>query len=511
MISNWTQLASYKVDADKITADNPEPDAWLLNCIRANQRTVYGKKYCFEKIYTIDQYCQYVPLINYEDIQNYIRQISGGEKDILFKGKAVAFERSSGSSGAEKLIPYSSESLNNFRKIILPWLSGLARAHNIQTGSVYWAISPATRQAEMTDGGVPIGLSDADYIGADLLTWFSGVSAVPLWVGGIANVPDWQLATLYYLLCHKDLALVSVWSPSFLLQLLEALQTRQHELLRLLQKGGEIDGRALPPDLSAAARCQAYFQGEDARCLWPDLRVISCWADASSAFFYQRLRSRFKEAHFQPKGLLATEGIVTAPDSGDRPRLVSDSGFFEFEEDNGELRLTRELQEGRRYEVIMTTAGGLYRYRTGDLVLCEKAHPAHPVLRFVGKGDLVSDMVGEKLTDEFVRSCLQELEGFGMLVPVNQEKPHYILILDKDTTDWSASLVERMEKRLFANRHYAYARKLGQLGRLQALTVARPLHRYTDSRLRKGARLGDIKVPSLCIYTDWLKKNGSFV
>jgi hypothetical protein len=505
---NWNQYPSNYARVTESLSHRSGQHNWLINCIRTNEKTVYGKKYQFDKIHTIDQYRKYVPLINYEDIQGYIGQISRGARDILFRGTAVSFERTSGSGGSEKLIPYSSESLGNFRKAILPWLAELIQAHDIHSGGVYWAISPATRQPETTPGGIPVGLPDAAYLGEDALHWFARVSVVPHWVGSFANVADWQLVTLYYLLCRDDLALVSVWSPTFLLQLLDTLQSRNRELLRLLQEGGELCGHPIAANFSAVDRYEEYLQRQDARCLWPELRVISCWGDASSAVFYERLRLRFQHVHFQPKGLLSTEGVVTVPNAFGHPVLASGTGFFEFQDTNGEMRLANELKEGERYEVVMTTAGGLYRYRTGDQVLCEISHPIHPILRFVGRGNIVSDMVGEKLTDEFVRSCLQDFDGFCLLMPASGEKPHYRLILDKDEHDQRESLLEKIERRLLANPQYAYARKLGQLKSLKLISVERPLDRFTNHLLSKGVRLGDIKVPSLCIHTDWLEESG---
>jgi hypothetical protein len=44
---------------------------------------------------------------------------------------------------------------------------------------------------------------------------------------------------------------------------------------------------------------------------------------------------------------------------------------------------------GRTYAIILTTSGGLYRYRIGDLV---EGIVQCPILRFCGRENNVSDM-----------------------------------------------------------------------------------------------------------------------
>ena len=84
-----------------------------------------------------------------------------------------------------------------------------------------------------------------------------------------------------------------------------------------------------------------------------------------------------------------------------------------------------------------------------------------------------------------------------MLLPIKNKAPGYVLVLENqpDVT----SLVGQVEARLCENPQYAYARKLGQLQPLVASRMENPLQIYLDSPLHGDSRLGDIKVPSLCL------------
>ncbi|MCP4697185.1 MAG: GH3 auxin-responsive promoter family protein [Gammaproteobacteria bacterium] len=504
MINNWRQLSEHKIFEASPAEIEMQQNRWLFACMEHNKNTRYGRKYHFDSIASIEDYRKNVPLVRFEDIDAYIKLIERGEADVLFSGRAIAFERSSGSSGKEKLIPYSTESLRDFRIAILPWLSALARQFDISSGSAYWAVSPATRQEEYTSGGIPVGMPDTAYLGEELMPFFAGSSAVPHWVAGISEIQDWQLATLYYLLSRNDLVMISVWSPTFLLLLIEALSTRRDELAELLKQGGERCGHALAANASAYNRLTAYLDNKEVKTLWPELRVISCWSDASSKPFYQTLQMHLPGVAFQAKGLLSTEGVVTVPDRNNKQVLAMESGFFEFLDQRDCSKLAHELAAGNRYQVVMTTSGGLYRYRTGDHVICEGYQYGKPVLRFVGRGDLTSDMTGEKLTEEFVCSCLEDVSGFRMLIPSRHEKPCYLLALDRNECREPENVSNKVEKRLMDNPQYAYARKLGQLGSLRLLLLDKPLQHYINSSMHGSTRLGDRKAPALCTKTGWL-------
>lgn len=479
--------------------------SWLYDCLHRNRNTDYGTHYRFDMIRSVENFREQVPIVSYEDVEPFIVRMSNGEADVLLAGQPIAFERTGGSTRGSKLFPYSSHSLEDFQAALLPWLSGSIRQFGIATGTAYFSISPATRKAEVTKGGVSIGLPDGAYLGANALAEFIQISAVPAWVGSLSDVAEWQSATLYWLLRRADLALISVWSPTFMLTLLDALDVRYEELASLLQDGAVVSGHTLSPDCAALARLQAFKSNEDASRLWPNLKLVSCWADASSQPFFEQLSQRLAHASFQGKGLLSTEGVVTVPDSVGRPVLAPDSGFFEFLSDNGDICSGHEVIAGTEYEVVMTTSGGLYRYQTGDSVVCEGFADTLPILRFSGRQGLTCDIVGEKLHESFVLSCLKDVPGFRTLVPVLTPRSGYTLVVDNQEQHESSTLIDLVESRLFRNPQYAYARRIGQLEKLSLCEASQPLEKYMGRLVRGGTRLGDLKVAALCPETDWLE------
>jgi hypothetical protein len=283
---------------------------------------------------------------------------------------------------------------------------------------------------------------------------------------------------------------------------MDGLEQRFTELDALLHHGGTLFQYSLPPDVSARFRLACYMKNKDARFLWANLKLVSCWQEGASKGFFNALQRRLSHAAFQGKGLLATEGVVTVPSGKYPPVLAVDSGFFEFLDAAGQCYFADELVCGSKYEVVMTTSGGLYRYRTGDCVRYEGDANGLPVLRFLGRSGLVSDLVGEKLTEEFVAACLDGIVGFHLLIPCIKTKPRYVLVLDTD--NHAENLQNTIEAKLANNPQYAYARCIGQLDKLTVCLVHYPLAAYTQRVMQNGARLGDIKLPALRPETDWL-------
>jgi hypothetical protein len=477
-------------------------EQWLLKTLQRNTGCSYAQTYGFDGIDSIERYQERVPLVTYDQLSPWIERIQNGERDLLFHGRAFAFEITGGSTGGAKVIPYTRESLRDFHAAIYPWFEKTVAAYDLMGATAYWSISPALRLPERTQCGTPIGVSDAAYLGDEIAKAMAAHMAVPLWVGSLQEIKAWRIATLYGLIRAVDLAWISVWSPTFFLMLLEVLQKYASDLIHVLQYGAQIEGHTVEPDRVALQRLRHYLQSGDTALLWPQLKLISCWQDAMSEPYAQKLKQHFPMVSFEPKGLISTEGVVTIPNHEGMPLLSAQSGFYEFIDAQGAVRLPDSLEYQQVYEVVMTTSGGLYRYRTHDMVRYEGMQHALPILRFCGRKGAVCDLVGEKLSEAFVQQILKKIGTEVMLVAVASKKPHYRLVGRVQAPD---KVLKQVESALLQNPQYAYARRIGQLGALEMLAVDHMLQRYMEYKRACGSRIGDIKVPILCTDQAWLE------
>jgi hypothetical protein len=247
--------------------------------------------------------------------------------------------------------------------------------------------------------------------------------------------------------------------------------------------------------------------GGHPRQVWPHLSLISCWGDGPSTTAAAQLANRCGIT-VQPKGLLASEGVVTIPFEGRHPVAVR-SHFFEFLDTGGQIRLAHELRSGLEYTVLLTTGGGLYRYRLGDRVRVDDVVYNTPSLRFVGRDDRVSDLFGEKLSDGFVSGVLERLFAgappqFALLAPHRTgTRFAYALFVSADAPA-SPDLAACLEQALRSNPHYAWCVDLGQLAPVRVIRVGSGAsYAFVDACVASGQRLGDVKAASLSTASDW--------
>jgi hypothetical protein len=244
------------------------------------------------------------------------------------------------------------------------------------------------------------------------------------------------------------------------------------------------------------------------KSIWPDLKVISCWGDGHAQFASVDLERRFPSVLIQSKGLLATECFVTIPFADSHPLAVT-SHFFEFIDEHGRTHLTQELEKDGIYEVVVTTAGGLWRYRLQDRVQVTGYVHNTPSLRFLGRVGNVSDRFGEKLSEHFVAHViraamtnLQPLPRFALLAPDESCLAcSYTLYVEGNIPN---EIGERLERLLCENVHYDWCRKLGQLKALRIFKIENDGYQtFVQRRRLEGKRIGDIKPCALSIDSDW--------
>jgi hypothetical protein len=256
---------------------------------------------------------------------------------------------------------------------------------------------------------------------------------------------------------------------------------------------------------------------------------VSCWTDGPSRPAAETIADYLPQAAVQGKGLLSTEAFVSLPYvPGSDPVLAVLSHFFEFEEEGGgETRLAHELDPGGVYSVLVTTGGGLYRYRLHDRVEVTGHVEQAPTMRFLGKDNLVVDLFGEKLSVEHVTQSLDTLlerrgvtVEFRMLAP-DEPSPGetcytlYLALRDSET-DVVAGMGKELDALLRDNFHYDYCRRLGQLGVARVYRMdgggERPAAAFARAMAERGVKLGDVKPSDLDGERGWSRRfGGSYV
>jgi hypothetical protein len=254
--------------------------------------------------------------------------------------------------------------------------------------------------------------------------------------------------------------------------------------------------------------------------IWSHLSFVSLWKDAYAQYPANRLKQLFPNTYFQGKGLLATEGVMSIPlqnasrngASGSVPAFTSH--FLEFlSDEDRETRCLWELQVGKTYSVILTTGGGLYRYKIGDLVTVEGWYHDLPLLRFIGRKGRFSDLAGEKLEESFVCKCLENTLvscplSFSFLLIAPEEwddiQGYVLFIESSQEQEQILDFSEQLEKSLCTNRCYEFAVKIRQITPLKVFLVSQEGHKnYVRRCMESGQKMGDIKPLCFDTRTGW--------
>lgn len=460
---------------------------YLGELLSRNAGTVYGRRCAFGEIRSYREFAKQVPLTAYEDYAPYIDRIADGAQGVLTAEPVLLLEPTSGSSGGRKLIPYTPSLRAEFQRSIRAWLCDLyTHVPGICDGKSYWSVTPVTGGRQYTPGGIPIGFEeDTAYFGKLEGRLMQEIMAVN---GNVkfAGEQFWHSTAVQLLTCGR-LSLISVWNPSFLTLLCEYIRDNARMLARTLS-------RTVDPQ-----RLQAAENGRF-DLVFPDLKLISLWADASAAAQIPAVRAMFPGVLLQPKGLLATECFASFPLVGEEgARLAVRSHFFEFRELHSGRIVTADRLRPGRYELIVTTGGGFYRYCIGDVIeVLETCPDAPPRMRFLGRRGAVSDLCGEKLTEGFVRQVCERLGIAGDFCLLAPEGRGYTLYTTADASP------EALDAALCEGYHYAYCRSLGQLAAAQVVCVTGdPQRDYLRRLTQEGMRLGDIKPAFLTKRSGW--------
>lgn len=384
--------------------------------------------------------------------QDYPRDQSWTSEPVRF------FETTSGSSGMKKNIPYTKSILKSFENMFLLWCDDVLKNHNLESGRLFISFSPQLKSMGLD--------SDLEYLSPFLQRLLKNYFSVQPELFRADDGQTFLRNVTHELVRDPKLEVISIWSPSYFISLLETIESL---------------------DLSDTPELQRSVQDKNWQAIWPNLKLISCWADGSSQAQYQNLKRLFPYVAFQPKGLLATEAPLTIPwhQSGDGGVPLWNEVYLEYIDASGVIRNLYDMKPGDEGEILVSTKGGLLRYRLGDVVQCCGYYKRTPQVRFLKRAGEVSDLVGEKLDSAILSSLFSGQEwGYWTVVPHGNR---YVFLSDREIS--SATVDEKLKNA----HHYGLARELQQLKSVEVFFVSKLKDKYFQFCEMRGMKKGDIK------------------
>lgn len=349
--------------------------------LKHGRNTLYGKENNFHSIRNSSDFAR-IPVISYEELRPWLdRIILHKQQEVLWDTPVKWFAMSSGTTeDKSKYIPVTKESLYNGNYRAGYHMLGVYARHHPDTAFILGKTLVLGGSQQINRIGGDIYTGD---ISAILMRNLPAVVKRRRTPEGIALLPDWEekLQKLADYAVKADIrAMVGV--PSW--------------MLVLLKKIVEDTGRTIPE-------------------IWPHLEVFFHGGVSFLPFQeqYEKLipsaKMHYWETYNASEGFF---GVQFSPASKDMLLLLDNEVYYEFipagewDRDNPVTLPLSEVEAGRQYAVVISTSGGLWRYRIGDTIQFTSTHPY--LFKITGRTKQFINAFGEELIVENADKAISE-------------------------------------------------------------------------------------------------------
>ncbi len=508
----------------------------LLKYLWRNKDTEYGRKYNFGAIRSIDDYRRAVPINSYETIRAYVDKIARGDQNILTKDKVEFFGVTSGTTNKPKLIPTTNYSEKIKESILNLWSYYITRDYpGVLDGKILAIVSPEIEGR--TEAGIPFG-AESGYSYRTLPKAITGLYSLPYQVFEIENYESRHYAMLRISI-EQNISTIATLNPNTIVLLMHKIEKWRQLIIDDISLGTLSGEFEIAPDIRAIL--EKSFKPNPGRAdelekrlkingrllpkyFWPNIKLIECWQGGMMKLYIKEIGDYFGPLPIRDIGCVSTEARNSIPINDDTASgvLTIRTNFFEFipreeaAKPDRRTLLCTELREGGEYFIIVTTAGGLYRYNIDDIIKVTGYFKRTPLIEFVQKGLGATSLAGEKLYESHVNEAITSVMEkekvrleFFCAVAKPMEGPRYAFLAEfsppapaeKDIVRILGSIEEELRRQ---NREYDYVRQAQLLGPpVMKILKLGSFENYRVRRIAEGAKEGQFKAPELTADCDF--------
>ncbi len=454
----------------------------ILNTLIFNlSNTAYGKEkninFLIENDYEV---LKMLPRVMYEELYPYINRVWEGEKSVLWPGKIKYFGKSSGTTNAKsKFIPISKESIEENHFMAGRDMLGTYLMMNPNSKLGFESVLPISGSLQDTNEKAGTCAGDISWVLDQNVPWWTSLmKALP---PEILEIKTWD----------KRLPEVINYTKSMNLKVFTGTITWIHIFLTESIK---------------------KYGAEHALELWPDLEVFFHGAVSMKPYKKELEKLIPKKDFYYIDNYNASEGFFAFQDTLDEDNgmllLCGHGVFYEFIDlKNGEIITIKDLKIGLKYELVISTFSGLWRYRIGDVVEIVNLDPVR--IKIAGRTRAVLNAYGEELmvgnVDEAVR-VLNDIHGYEILeytgTPIYKNEVvsggHEWVVEFKNIPEDKNKFIEQFDQELKKLNADYEAKRNGDM----VLSVPKihfvqngTFYKWMESRGKTG---GQNKIPRLC-------------
>ena len=405
----------------------------ILNIIKKNKNTEYGKKYDFKNIKTIEDYQIKIPFTTYSDYKQYINETANtGKQNLMTSFKIRYFANTSGTTGEVKRIPVTAESYNSFFKagtIFTFQLKEEMKKNHLgrMNGKI---LNLSEMVSKKTPGGIREGLISG-YFASGLKTFLPIATCIPKEVLGNEDRINMKYIKARYALQESDIICINAVFMSAITDLMKYICENREMLIKDIETG-TIDSsivipedirkkleRKLIPNKNRADEIREILKNDGekelASNLWKRLSLIIAICTGEFSPYENKIREYINKNVAISYSMYASSEATIASSLYKENKdymLLFDGGFYEFIpiEDESKTLLMNELEIGKEYEIVITNLSGLYRYKIKDVIKVVGFEGDVPLIHFAYRKEQLINISALHLTMEHLEKIIKKLE-----------------------------------------------------------------------------------------------------
>jgi len=351
----------------------------LMDLLSKAKNTLYGKKYSFKDITSVDLFASRIPPLAYEEFFPIISKMLQGESNISWPGKIKWFAKSSGTTNDKsKFIPVSYEALN---------------FNHFNAGKDLLAIHLNNHPDSKIFTGKSLAIGGSKQISPLDNNIFTGdISAVL-----IKNLPVWAR---FFRTPSMKIALMSDW------------ENKIEKMAMITSKQNVTSISGVPTwTIVLIKRILKLNKCDNILELWPNLELFIHGAVSFKPYkpLFDSLvptkQFKYLETYNASEGFFAFQD---KKDSDEMLLLLNHGIYYEFEDiaNKGKIISLDKVEINKNYALIISTNSGLWRYKIGDTIVFSSLSPYR--IRISGRTKQFINAFGEELIVENAENAINK-------------------------------------------------------------------------------------------------------
>ena len=379
-IGHWIAVRTAKRETQKAAAGPAHQRRVFAGLVDRGAATQFGQDHGLRTGMSYAEFCEAVPVRDYEKLKPWVDRAVAGESDILWPGKPMYFCKTSGTTSGAKFIPITKESMpnhiNSARNALLHFIANTGRPDFLDGKMIFLQGSP---ELQTTAGGTPMGRLSG--IVAHHVPNYLQANRLPSYATNCIDPWEAKIDAIVEETKGQDMRLIS-GIPSWV----------QNYFERLLEVTGAANVMEVFPNLELFVYGGVAFEPYRKRfkaLIGKEVPTVELFPASEGFFAYQ--------------DTLDTQGLRLNVDEGIFFEFIPADTYFDEEPKRVQLE---DVEVGVQYALVVTTNAGLWAYDVGDTVKFTSVDPYRLVV--TGRIKHFTSAFGEHVIAEEVEGALRD-------------------------------------------------------------------------------------------------------